>query len=67
MGGAEQPPRRLSLLKNPFRWGLYRSISVLAGVRYHAGMEFIIILIAVLVVAAAMGFLVESLGDRTEA
>jgi hypothetical protein len=35
--------------------------------RYHAAMEFIIILIAVLAVAAAMGFLVESLGDHTEA
>jgi hypothetical protein len=30
-------------------------------------MEFLIILFAVLVVAAAMGFLVESLGDHTEA
>jgi hypothetical protein len=29
-------------------------------------MEFLIILFAVLVVAAAMGFLVESLGDRTQ-
>jgi len=29
-------------------------------------MEFVIILIAVLAVAAAMGFLVESLGDRTQ-
>jgi hypothetical protein len=30
-------------------------------------MEFIIILFAVLVVAAGMGFLVEALGDRSEA
>ena len=49
---------------HPFGWDPNRAIQAAAWRRYHAAMEFIIILIAVLVVAAGMGVLVESLaGD----